>query len=223
MRCRPPGTSGSFGWWRPTRAGSRGIGEAFAAIPVEHRRRGRRSLGSHTGRPSVSRVVASLGAFTGTLRIGDRLRVLRLLAAGVRRRIRAGPLWATNAWSGMTALGQRRWSNAWARASASHQQADHAKATRVRNLHRVPPLASPTASPCISAREALSFPAVQLFAEHAARALGKFELSDADAPLVAEICRKLDGIPLAIQLAAGHIGASAYKALPLEWRIPSDY
>jgi predicted ATPase/DNA-binding winged helix-turn-helix (wHTH) protein len=75
------------------------------------------------------------------------------------------------------------------------------------HLYRVPPLASPPAAPCVNATEALAFPAVQLFVEHAARALGEFELSDADAPLVAGICRKLDGIPLAIQLAAGRVGA----------------
>ena len=64
-------------------------------------------------------------------------------------------------------------------------------------VYRVPPLASPPASPRVNATEALSFPAVQLFVERAASTLGEFELSNADAPLVAEICRKLDGIPLA--------------------------
>src|SRR5271166_4528285 len=56
--------------------------------------------------------------------------------------------------------------------------------TEGEHLYRVPPLACPPALPRVNAREALSFPAVQLFATRAARTLGEFELSDADAPLV---------------------------------------
>jgi predicted ATPase len=55
------------------------------------------------------------------------------------------------------------------------------------------------------ASEALTFPAVELFVERAAERLGEFELTDEDAPIVAEICRKLDGIPLAIELAAARV------------------
>ena len=81
------------------------IGEAFAAIPVEHRRRGA-ARWVHWPAISPPWLVASLGAFTGTLRIGDRLRVLRLLAAGFAVASVLGILWATNTWPGMTALGQ---------------------------------------------------------------------------------------------------------------------
>jgi hypothetical protein len=58
--------------------------------------------------------------------------------------------------------------------------------------------------PVRSAVQALTFPAIQLFVERAAESLERFELSDADAPIVAEICRKLEGIALAIELAASH-------------------
>ena len=61
-------------------------------------------------------------------------------------------------------------------------------------VHRLSPLASPPASTSLTAAEALGFPAVQLFVERAAASLDEFELSDADAPIVADICRKLDGI-----------------------------
>ena len=44
--------------------------------------------------------------------------------------------------------------------------------------------------------------AVALFAERAAVARHAFELAPEDVPLVAEICRRLDGLPLAIELAA---------------------
>src|SRR5207302_5650376 len=44
--------------------------------------------------------------------------------------------------------------------------------------------------------------AVQLFVERAARARAGFALSERNAAAVADICRRLDGIPLAIELAA---------------------
>jgi len=72
-------------------------------------------------------------------------------------------------------------------------------------VHRLSALGSPSPSPRLSAAEALAFPAVQLFVERAAADLGEFELSDANASTVADICRKLDGIPLAIELAAARV------------------
>jgi len=69
-------------------------------------------------------------------------------------------------------------------------------------VHRLSPLASPPVSSGLTAVQALTFPAIQLFVERAAESLEGFELSDADAPIVAEICRKLEGIALAIELAA---------------------
>lgn len=69
-------------------------------------------------------------------------------------------------------------------------------------VSRLSPLASPSASTRLTAAEALTFPAVQLFVERAAASSGQFELRDVHAQLVGEICRKLDGIPLAIELAA---------------------
>jgi predicted ATPase/DNA-binding winged helix-turn-helix (wHTH) protein len=74
--------------------------------------------------------------------------------------------------------------------------------TEGEHVRRLAPLEGPPASARLTATEALRFPAVQLFVERAATSLGEFELSDADAPAAAEICRKLDGIPLAIELAA---------------------
>jgi predicted ATPase/DNA-binding SARP family transcriptional activator len=47
--------------------------------------------------------------------------------------------------------------------------------------------------------------AVQLFVERAQAALPSFSLSAASAPHVAEICRRLDGIPLALELAAARV------------------
>jgi predicted ATPase/DNA-binding SARP family transcriptional activator len=67
-------------------------------------------------------------------------------------------------------------------------------------LHVVAPLAAPRKSdiPEFSA----TYPAVRLFADRAAAVLPGFELAAANAEAVASICRNLDGMPLAIELAA---------------------
>ncbi len=49
------------------------------------------------------------------------------------------------------------------------------------------------------------FSAVRLFAERARRVESRFALASANAPIVAEICRRLDGVPLAIELAAARV------------------
>jgi len=75
---------------------------------------------------------------------------------------------------------------------------------RGEHIHRLPPLESPPVSSQLTATEALAYPAVQLFVERAT-ALDSFQLTDANAAQVAEICRRLDGIALAIELAAGRV------------------
>jgi predicted ATPase/DNA-binding winged helix-turn-helix (wHTH) protein len=72
---------------------------------------------------------------------------------------------------------------------------------------RLLPLATPLDLDGLTAIDALTFPAIQLFVERVAWNIDDFELSDADAPVVADICRRLDGLPLAIELAAGHVHA----------------
>jgi predicted ATPase/DNA-binding winged helix-turn-helix (wHTH) protein len=52
---------------------------------------------------------------------------------------------------------------------------------------------------------ALEYAAVQLFVDRASRASG-FRLADADVPVVIDICRQLDGLPLALELAAARVG-----------------
>ena len=69
----------------------------------------------------------------------------------------------------------------------------------------VSPLGYPPASGGLTAAEALRFPAVQLFVQLVAANVHPFELSDAEAPIVCDLCRRLDGVPLALELAAGRV------------------
>jgi predicted ATPase/DNA-binding winged helix-turn-helix (wHTH) protein len=80
-------------------------------------------------------------------------------------------------------------------------------------VQRLPPLSSGFPSDHPGAAEALGFPAVELFVERAAERLGEFELTDEDAPLVADICQRLDGIPLAIELAAARVETFGVRGL----------
>ena len=74
------------------------------------------------------------------------------------------------------------------------------------SLFRVPALENPPPSSGLTAAEAMRFPAVQLFLERSRAVVEDFVLSDNDAPALAQICRRLDGLPLAIELAAAHMG-----------------
>ena len=78
---------------------------------------------------------------------------------------------------------------------------------------RLASLAVPDDSATLTAVEAVSYPAVQLFVERATANLNSFELTDTDAAMVADICRRLDGIALAIELAAVRVDAFGVAGL----------
>lgn len=67
---------------------------------------------------------------------------------------------------------------------------------------RTPSLALPPADCQTDPRVAASFPAVQLFVERAGAARNGFALDSANVDDVVQVCRRLDGVPLAIELAA---------------------
>ncbi len=71
-------------------------------------------------------------------------------------------------------------------------------------LYRLPSLAVPPTRE-LSPEAALQYGAVALFADRAAASNGRFTLTDENAPFVTEIAARLDGIPLAIELAAARI------------------
>jgi predicted ATPase/DNA-binding winged helix-turn-helix (wHTH) protein len=70
---------------------------------------------------------------------------------------------------------------------------------RLESLDCPPPIA------VLDRAQALSFSALQLFLERAMASQDSFELSDEELPLAIEICQRLDGIPLAIELAAAQV------------------
>ncbi len=80
-------------------------------------------------------------------------------------------------------------------------------------LYRLPSLRVPAAhiAHAISAADAAQYAAVKLFVARALRSDHTYVLDDRNAPVVAEICRRLDGIPLAIELAAARV-----NVLPLD-------
>jgi predicted ATPase/DNA-binding CsgD family transcriptional regulator len=76
---------------------------------------------------------------------------------------------------------------------------------------RVPSMSLP--APGDAPAAALRADAVRLFVERAGRAHPGFALTPGNAPAVARICRALDGIPLAIELAAARMGALPAEAV----------
>jgi predicted ATPase/class 3 adenylate cyclase len=71
--------------------------------------------------------------------------------------------------------------------------------------YQVPPLALP-ATDGLTAQALSRAEAVQLFVERAAAVKPGFRLNDHNASAVAQICQRLDGIPLALELAAARVG-----------------
>nr|WP_314957716.1 winged helix-turn-helix domain-containing protein [Bradyrhizobium cosmicum] len=88
------------------------------------------------------------------------------------------------------------------------------------------PLPGPPQGARLSAGEVLDYPAAQLFMDRAAAAGHRGDITDEDAEVLAGICGKLDGIALAIELAAVRVGVYGLRQmaalldsrLKLEWR-----
>ena len=76
---------------------------------------------------------------------------------------------------------------------------------------RVPPLSLPDVERSSSIESLMRTEAVRLFVDRARSRLPDFELKRGDAGAVARVCRKLDGIPLAIELATARMGALAVE------------
>ncbi len=86
-----------------------------------------------------------------------------------------------------------------------HLQAEH--------LFPVPPLVLPDLTQLPEDEELVQFPAVALFLQRAQAILPDLQLTQDNAQAIAEICVRLDGLPLALELAAAHIRLLPPKAL----------
>ncbi|MET3336270.1 MULTISPECIES: ATP-binding protein [Bradyrhizobium] len=74
-------------------------------------------------------------------------------------------------------------------------------------VYRLAPLAVPPDGSGLTVAAAQTYPALQLFLERATASGAQISLDDANAAIIARICRKLDGMALAIELAAGRVEA----------------
>ena len=79
--------------------------------------------------------------------------------------------------------------------------------------YQVPPLAVPADNSSNELESAQASSAVQLFVDRAKAADARFDLTELNASDVAQICRELDGLPLAIELAAARTKLFSPKAL----------
>ena len=80
-------------------------------------------------------------------------------------------------------------------------------------IYRLPPIELPPADTDLSAAEAMTFPAVRLFVDRVATARNQFVLADHEVSAVVKICRRLDGIPLALELAAARAAQLSMRDL----------
>lgn len=92
-------------------------------------------------------------------------------------------------------------------------------------VYKLDALPCPPDEPALTAEAILSFPAARLFVDRAAASGASLDLCAADAQIVAGICRKLDGVALAIELAARRVESCGLpqtaglldQHLALEW------
>ncbi len=89
------------------------------------------------------------------------------------------------------------------------------EALRVRGEQElaVPPLDLPDMGRLPSAAQIADCAAVQLFAQRAMAANADFQITDENAPVISAICWRLDGLPLAIELAAARVKLLPPQAL----------
>ena len=69
----------------------------------------------------------------------------------------------------------------------------------------VPPLDIPSPNVVLKTTELAHYEAIQLFVERAQAVVNDFELTDENKATLIQICAKVDGLPLALELAAARV------------------
>jgi predicted ATPase/DNA-binding SARP family transcriptional activator len=85
----------------------------------------------------------------------------------------------------------------------------------------VPPLSSPDPQHLPPLEDLVRYEAVQLFVERAKAALPEFRVGNRNSPVVSRLCWRLDGIPLAIELAAAQVRVLAIEEI--DARLDDDF
>lgn len=80
-------------------------------------------------------------------------------------------------------------------------------------IYQVPSLSLPTEASGTDAAALRQFEAIELFVDRASALNPSFELTDSNAPAVLELCRALEGMPLALELAASRIRVLSPQAM----------
>lgn len=81
------------------------------------------------------------------------------------------------------------------------------------HIFPVPPLALPDLTQLPEGQALAQYPAVALFRQHAQTLMPTFDITETNARALAEVCVRLDGLPLAIELAAARIRVLPPRAL----------
>lgn len=82
-------------------------------------------------------------------------------------------------------------------------------------VYRLDALAYPPDATEVTAAAVRQFPAIELFVERALANGAQLSVTDTEAPLVADICRKLDGVALAIELAARRVESHGLQQISM--------
>src|SRR5258708_36229022 len=72
-------------------------------------------------------------------------------------------------------------------------------------IYQLPPLTVPPEGSALNFATIMQFPAIELFVDRASRDNHPFAITETETSFIVDICRKLDGNPLAIELAAGRV------------------
>src|SRR5262249_55755569 len=81
------------------------------------------------------------------------------------------------------------------------------------HVYRLQSLELPGPGEGLPANDAMSFGAIELFVDRATSLLDTYVFQDADVDAVVDVCRRLDGLPLAIELAAAFISTPGVRGI----------